>query len=73
MKKVAPTILYEDNDACIAQPKGGYIKGDKTKHISPTKKNFTHDLQKKGAIDVQQVCSSDNMFTRHCRLQPLKK
>ncbi|GKC35777.1 secreted RxLR effector protein 161-like protein [Tanacetum coccineum] len=30
-----PTILYEDNAACIAQIKEGYIKGDKTKHISP--------------------------------------
>ncbi|XP_049360771.1 secreted RxLR effector protein 161-like [Solanum verrucosum] len=32
-----PTILYEDIVACIAQLKGGYIKGDRTKHISPKK------------------------------------
>jgi hypothetical protein len=38
-----PTILYEDNTACIAQLKKGYIKGDRTKHISP-KFFFTHDL-----------------------------
>ena len=30
-----PTTLYEDNDASIAQLKGGYIKGDKMKYISP--------------------------------------
>ncbi|XP_070013416.1 secreted RxLR effector protein 161-like [Nicotiana sylvestris] len=30
-----PTILYEDNAACIAQLKEGFIKGDRTKHISP--------------------------------------
>ena len=30
-----PTLLYEDNAACIAQIKGGYIKGDRTKHIPP--------------------------------------
>lgn len=24
----APTIIYEDNAACIAQLKAGYIKGD---------------------------------------------
>ena len=53
-------ILYEDNAACIAQLKGGYIKGDRTKHISP-KFFFTHDLQKTGEIDVQQICSSDNL------------
>lgn len=28
------TILYEKNAACIAQLKGGYIKEDRTKHIS---------------------------------------
>ena len=28
-----PTILFEDNVACIAQIIGGYIKGDRTKHI----------------------------------------
>ena len=33
--KDKPTILFEDNAACIAQIKGGYIKGDRTKHISP--------------------------------------
>ena len=30
-----PTVLYEDNAACVAQMKKGYIKGDRTKHISP--------------------------------------
>ena len=27
------TILYKDNAACIAQIKGGYTKGNRTKHI----------------------------------------
>ena len=31
----SPTIIYEDNAACVAQVRGGYIKGDRTKHISP--------------------------------------
>jgi len=55
-----PITLYEDNTACIAQLKGGYIKGDRTKHISP-KFFFTHDLQKNGEIDVQQIRSSNNL------------
>src|SRR5215813_14178406 len=58
--KDSPTILFEDNAACIAQLKEGFIKGDRTKHISP-KFFFTHDLQKKGDIDVQQVRSCDNL------------
>jgi hypothetical protein len=47
-----PTILYEDNTICIPQLNRGYIKRDRTKHISP-KFFFTHDLEKCGDIDVQ--------------------
>ena len=54
------TIIYEDNTACIAQLKEGYIKGDRTKHISP-KFFFTHDLQKNGDISIQQIRSCDNL------------
>ena len=39
--KDKPTILFEDNAACIAQIKGGYIKGDRTNHISPKKILYT--------------------------------
>jgi len=45
------TIFYEDNATCIAQLKGGFIEGDRTKHISP-KLFYTHDLQKNGDIDT---------------------
>ena len=44
-------VLYEDNVACIAQVKGAYIKGDRTKHISP-KFSSTHVLQNSGEINV---------------------
>ncbi|KAL7154176.1 hypothetical protein ABFS83_04G217900 [Erythranthe nasuta] len=55
-----PTILYEDNAACIAQIRNGYIKGDRTKHISP-KFFYTHELQKNGDIDVHQIQSCNNL------------
>ena len=55
-----PTTLFEDNAACITQIKGRYIKGDITNHISP-KFFYTHEFQKNGGIDVQQLCSSDNL------------
>ena len=55
-----PTVLFEDNAACIAQIKSGYIKGDRTKHISP-KFFYTHELQKNGEIDVHQIRFSDNL------------
>ncbi|KAL0665012.1 hypothetical protein Bca4012_101850 [Brassica carinata] len=61
-----PTVMYEDNEVCIAQLKDGYIKGDRTKHILP-KSFFTHELQKAGEVQVVQVRSSDNsaeLFTK---------
>ena len=61
-----PTVMFEDNAACIAQLKDGYIKGDRTKHILP-KFFFTHDLQKAGEVKVVQVRSSENsadLFTK---------
>lgn len=56
----SPTVMFEDNTACIDQLKEGYIKGDRTKHISP-KFFYTHELQKNGEIDVQQIQSCDNL------------
>ena len=61
--------MYEDNAACIAQLKGGYIKGDRTKHISP-KFFFTHDLQQNGEIEVQQIRSSDNLVDLFTKALP---
>ncbi|KAM3381237.1 hypothetical protein P3S68_006810 [Capsicum galapagoense] len=61
-----PTVIFEDNAACISQLKGGFIKGDRTKHISP-KLFFTYNLQKNGDINVQQIRSCDNpadLFTK---------
>ena len=69
------TTLFEDNAACIAQIKGGYIKGDRTKHISP-KFFYTHELQKSIEIDVQQIRPSDNLadlFTKSLPTSTFKK
>ena len=71
-QREVPTILYEDNTACIAQLKTGYIKGDRTKHISP-KFFFTHDIQERGVIDIQQVRSSDNLADIFTKALPTKK
>ncbi|KAL1199181.1 Retrovirus-related Pol polyprotein from transposon TNT 1-94 [Cardamine amara subsp. amara] len=73
--KEEPTILYEDNAACISQLKDGYIKGDRTKHILP-KFFFTHDLQKDGEVKVEQVRSSENsadLFTKSLPTSVFKK
>jgi hypothetical protein len=31
----SPTIIYEDNSACVTQMQTGYIKNNITKHIVP--------------------------------------
>ena len=64
-----PTVLYEDNDACIAQIKGGYIKGDRTKHILP-KFFYTHEFKKDGEIEVQQIRSNDNLTYLFTKVMP---
>nr|GEZ09804.1 hypothetical protein [Tanacetum cinerariifolium] len=65
----APTTVHEDNAACIAQIKDGYIKGDRTKHILP-KFFFIHDLQKSGDIVVQHIHSSDNLTDLFTKVLP---
>jgi hypothetical protein len=58
--KENPTVIYEDNIACVAQIKEEYIKSDRTKYISL---NFfsTHDLQKNDFINIFQIRSNDNL------------
>ena len=73
--KNKPTVLYEDNAACIVQAKGRYIKGNRTKHISP-KFFYTHELQNNGEINVQQIRSNDNLadlFTKALPTTTFKK
>ena len=56
----SPTIIYEDNAACVAQMQTGYIKSNITKHIAP-KLFYPHELQKSGEINILQVKSCDNL------------
>jgi hypothetical protein len=35
-----PTIIYEDNTACITQMETGYIKSNINQHISPILMNY---------------------------------
>jgi hypothetical protein len=61
-----PTIIYEDNAACVAQMQTGYIKNNMTKHISP-KFFYTHELQKQGEVNILKVQLCDNvadLFTK---------
>ena len=55
-----PTIIYEDNAACVTQMQTGYIKRNMTKYIAP-KLFFPHELQQSGHINVKQIKSCDNL------------
>ena len=63
------TKLHEDNVVCIAQIKGGFIKGDITKHIS-LKFFYTHKLHEKCEIDVQQIWSCNNLTDLFTKVLP---
>ncbi|KAM1090300.1 hypothetical protein ACFX19_018156 [Malus domestica] len=75
-KTNSPTVIYEDNAACVAQMKERFIKCDKTKHISP--RFFSvHELQKGKVIEIRQIRSNENLadlFTKSlpkCTFQKL--
>lgn len=71
-----PTILYEDNAACVTQMKEGYIKSDRTKHIPPKFFSFTQELERNKEVDIQYIRSSDNvadLFTKALPTSVFKK
>ena len=55
-----PTIIFEDNSACVTQMESGYIKSNMTKHIIP-KLFYPHEPQKNGEIEILQTKSRDNL------------
>jgi hypothetical protein len=54
------TIIYEDNDVCVAQMKTGYIKTNYMKHIS-LKLFYPHELQEHEKNSILQTKSCDNL------------
>jgi hypothetical protein len=56
----SPTIIYENNVACVTQMDKGYIKSNIIKHISP-KLFYPHELQQEGEINVLPTKSCDNL------------
>ena len=56
----SPTIIYEDNAACVTQMQTDCIKSNITKHIAP-KLFYPHELQQSGEINILQMKSCDNL------------
>jgi hypothetical protein len=71
----SPTIIYEDNVACVAHLQTCYIKINYTKHISP-KLFYPHELQGNGEISILQIKFCDNhayLFTNSLHLAIFSK
>ena len=64
-----PTIIYEDNAACVAQMETGYIKSNMTKHICP-KYFYPRELQNEGVVKILQVKSCDNLADLFTKFLP---
>jgi hypothetical protein len=70
-----PTIIFEDNSACVTQMESGYINSNMTKHIIP-KLFYSHKLQKNGEIEILQTKSCDNLadlFTKSLPYSAFRK
>ena len=66
-KDKAPTLIYEDNAACVSQMKEGYIKSDRTKHIPPKFFEYIRELIETHQVEIKYVQSSNNaadLFTK---------
>ena len=55
-----PTIIYEDNAACVSQVQSGYVKSNLTKHINP-KFFYAHELQKMNEVRILHTKSCENL------------
>jgi hypothetical protein len=70
-----PTIIYEDNAACVAQVQTGYVKSGLTKHIHP-KFFYAHELQKINEVKVLHTKSCENLadlFTKSLPTSSFKR
>jgi hypothetical protein len=56
----SPTIIHEDNSACVVQMDTSYIKSNINKHIA-SKLFYPHEIQENGDINILQIKSCDNL------------
>jgi hypothetical protein len=56
----SPTVICEDNAACIAQMQLDYVKSNVTKHVT-SKFFYLHKLLVNGEINILQTKSCNNL------------
>jgi hypothetical protein len=60
-QETTPTVIFEDNAACVAQVSEGFIKSDRVKHIPPEILGYTQELIQTKQVDVKKIESSHNI------------
>lgn len=70
---VKPTVIYEDNAACINQVTSGFIKTDRVKHVSPHIFGYTQDMTEFGQIEVRKIESDHNIVDMLTKALPTYK
>lgn len=68
-----PTTIYKDNSACVRQMSSGFIKADRTKHISPHIFGFTQDLIDHGQLVIQKIESENKIADMLTKALPAYK
>ena len=56
-----PTVIHEDNSACVSQVTIGFIKVDRIKHVDPQIFSFTQDLIQSRKLQVNKIDSANNI------------
>ena len=56
-----PTVIHEDNSACVSQVAAGFIKADRIKHVDPQIFSFTQDLIQSRKLQVNKIDSANNI------------
>ena len=72
-QKFKPTVIFEDNAACITQMNTGFIKADRVKHISPHIFGFAQDLIEIGQIKIKKIESENNIANMLTKALPTYK
>lgn len=58
---IKPTIIFEDNAACVNQINTRFIKVDRVKHISPHIFGYAQDLIETEQIEIRKIESKHNI------------
>ena len=72
-QKFKPTVIFEDNAACVAQMNTGFIKANRVKHISPHIFGFTQDLIETCQIEIRKIESENNIVDMLTKALPAYK